>query len=298
MKSLYTFAIFALLSFFSLSGQKPIQVFEDSLQIGNSVIPSVSVTIPEVDYDKALKTWIRELQSGTKSKVMTENKQMTIFGARIKDLNPNPINVYSKLENYEGELLLTAAFEVKKDQYIAKSSGEAEFSIAQNYLKAFSKNLYADLAKSQADAEEKKLKDLQRELSSLENEKTRLQRSIETNNNTIAQEKENIVAQNNELTVVNTALEEQNRELASMEAGAAQKEKMNTVRELEKRKKKALSSVESSENKINRATSEIEKATSEIPRNEKMQEKVKEQIQEQAAVYQKFAEKLKTIRSY
>ncbi|NSW93289.1 MAG: hypothetical protein HPY62_01110 [Bacteroidales bacterium] len=298
MRSLYTLAITALLSVFSLSAQKPIQVFDDSLQIGNSVIPSISVTIPEVDYEKALKTWIRDLQSGTKSKVMTENKQMTIFGAKIKELNPNPINVYSKLENYEGELLLTAAFEIKKDLYIAKSSGEAEYVKAQNYLKTFSKNLYVDLAKSQADAEEKKLKDLQRELSSLENEKTRLQRSIETNNTTIAQEKENIVVQNNELTIVNAELDQNNSELASMEAGTAQKEKMNLIKELEKRKKKALSSIESSENKISKATAEIEKATNEIPRNEKMQEKVREQIQEQEAVYQKFADKLKTIRSY
>lgn len=298
MKSLYTLVILAGISFLTVSAQKPLQVFEDSILIGNSVIPSISVNIPEVDYDKALKTWIRDLQSGTKSKVMTENNQMTIFGAKIKELSANPINVYSKLEKFEGELLLTAAFELKKDQYIDKSSGEAEFLKAQNYLKTFSKNLYVDLAKSQADAEEKKLKELQRELSSLENEKARMLRSIETNNTTIAQEKENIIVQNNELTTVNTLLEEHNNELASMEAGPAQKEKMNTIKELDKRKKKAQSSIESSENKINKANSEIEKATAEIPKNESMQEKVREQIQEQEAVYQKFADKLKVIKSY
>lgn len=298
MKSLYALTMLALLPFFSLSAQKPVQVYEDSLLIGNSVLPAISVNIPEVDYDKALKTWIRDLQSGTKSKVMTENRQMTIFGAKIKELSTNPINVYSKLENFEGELLLTAAFELKKDQYIEKSTGEAEFLKAQNYLKTFSKNLYVDLAKSQADAEEKKLRELQRELSSLENEKTRLLRSIEKNNATIAQEKENIVVQNNELDTVTAKLAEQNNELASMEAGPAQKEKINIIKELEKRKNKALSSIESSEKKINNATSDIDKATSEIPKNEKMQEKVREQIQEQEAVYQKFADKLKTIRSY
>ena len=69
--------------------------------------------------------------------------------------------------------------------YIERSSGEPEYAKAQDYLKEFAKNQYIEVAKDQADAEEKKLRDLQKELSSLENEKSRMQKGIQTNNSTI-----------------------------------------------------------------------------------------------------------------
>lgn len=298
MKSISTLLVLALVPFLGIKAQKPLFVFEDSLQFGNSRFPAISVTIPEVDYNKTLKAWIKDLETGTRSKVITENRDMSIFGARIKNLSPNPVNVFSRLMNLDTILQLTVSYELKKDQYIEVSTGEAELNRAKNYLKDFAKNQYIDLAKSQADAEERKLRDLQRELSSLETQNTRFNRSIQTNNNLIAREKENIIIQNNELNSVSVAMTEHNNELINIEAGAAQKEKMDLVKELENRKKKALKSIESSEKKINKATNAINKATREMPRNERIQNSIKDQIAQQEAVYQKFADKLKTIRSY
>ncbi len=298
MKSHFTLTLFVLIPFFGINAQKPVIVSDDSLKIGNSLLPALSVTIPEVDYDKALKVWTRELQSGTKSKVVTENSEMSIFGAKIKDISPNPINVFSKLVRLDSVLQLFVTFEKKKDVYVERSSGEADYTKAQDYLKKFAKNQYIDVAKDQADVEEKKLRDLQKELSSLENEQSRMQKSIQSNNASILDEKDNITLQNNELNTVSAALAEQNSLLAAMEAGPAQKEKADQIKELEKRKKKALNSIESSQNKINRANNEIDKDNNEIPRNGRMQEKVREQIINQEAVYQKYADKLKRIKSY
>jgi hypothetical protein len=297
MKSKFTLVLLFLIPFFGIKAQKPIIISDDSLQIGKSLIPGMSVMIPEVDYDKTLKVWIRDLQTATKSKVVTENGEMSIFGAKIKDISPAQINVYSKLIKLDSMLQLFVSFETKKDQYIERSSGP-EFANAQDYLKEFAKNQYIDVAKEQADNEEKKLRDLQKELSSLENEKSKMQKSIQSDNASMASEKENIVIQNNELNTVNAALIEQNNLLSTMEAGPAQKEKQDAIKELEKRKKKALNSIESSEKKINKSDSEIYKNTGDIPRNERMQEKVKDQIVQQEAVYQSFADKLKKIKSY
>jgi hypothetical protein len=297
MKIKFTLVILVLIPFLGINAQKPIIVSEDSLQIGKSLLPGLSVTIPESDYDKALKTWTRDLQSGTKSKVVTENGEMSIFGAKIKAITPNQINVYSKLIKLDSMLQLFVSFETKKDQYIERSSGP-EFANAQDYLKEFAKSQYIDVAKTQADAEERKLRDLQKELSSLENEKSKMQKGIQTDNSNISSEKENITVQNNELNTVNAAIIEQNSQLSTMEEGPAKKEKAAQIKELEKRKKKALNSIESSENKINRADSDVNKATGDIPRNERMQEKVREQIFQQEAVYQRFADKLKKIKSY
>lgn len=298
MKLKITIFLFALLPFIAVNAQKPIVLSEDSIQIGKSYIPSLSVTIPEANFDVVLKDWIKEIESGTKSKVVNENGEMSIFGARIKKISDSDINVYSKLVKLDSMLQLFAAFEVKKDEYIESATGSPAFVSAQQFMKEFAKNKYIDVAKSQADAEEKKLKDLQKELSSLENEKARMQKSIQSNNSRISSENESIILQKNELNTVTAAIAEQNRVLLTMEEGPAKDELVKQIKELEKRKKKAEKGVKNAEKKIGKADTSIDQATGDIPRNERMQEKVKEQIAAQDAVYQRYADKLKKIRAY
>jgi chromosome segregation ATPase len=299
MKTLYTIILVILFSVTGIKAQMPILVADDSMKVGKSNMPALSVTIPEADYEKTLKIWIRELQAGTKSKVAIENSEITIFGAEKKVINATPINIYSKLLNRDSVLQLVVSIELKKDQYVERSSSQAEYAKAQKYLKDFAKDQYITVAKDQADAEDKKLRDIQKELSSLEREKTRLQKSIQSNNSTIADEKENIVIQQNELTTVSAALIEHNKLLTAMDSGSTeQKEKIAYIKDLEKKEKKLRNSIESSENKINKANNEIEKAANEIPRNEKTQQKITEQVAEQDAVYQKYADKLAKIKSY
>ncbi len=297
MKSKITLILLMLIPY-GISAQKPVLITEDSLKIGKSLAPALTVSIPEAEYEKTLKNWIKELQSGTKSKVVTENGEMSIFGAKIKEISPNPLNVYSKLTAVDSIVQIVVSFEVKKDEYIDKNNGEADFVRAQNYLKEFAKDQYIDVAKDQADREQKKLRDLQKELSSLENEKSHLQRSIQSDNSTIASEKENIAVQNNELATVTAALLEQNNQLDTIKDEIAKKAKEAAIKDLEKRKKKALNSIESSENRVNKSNNNIDKANGDIPKNEKMQEKLRDQIAEQEAVYQSYADKVKKIKSY
>ena len=298
MKLKITVSLFALLPLIAVNAQKPIVLSEDSIQIGKSYIPCLSVTIPEADFDVVLKDWIREIESGTKSKVVNENGEMSIFGARIRKIDAGDINVYSKLVKLDSMLQLFASFEVRKDEYIESATGSPAFVSAQEFMKEFAKNKYIDVARSQADAEEKKLKDLQKELSSLDSEKSRMQKNIQSNNSRISSENENIILQNNELNTVTAAIAEQNRLLLTMEEGPAKDELVKQIKELEKRKKGAEKTVKKAEKKIGKADTSIDQATGDIPRNERMQEKVKEQIAAQDAVYQKYAEKLKRIRAY
>jgi len=298
MKSNFALLLMLLFPLSGIKAQQPINVYEDSLKIGDTMLPGLSVTIPEADYDKTLKEWVKELQSRTKSQVVTENNQMSIFGANIRSISSDPVNVYSRLVSLDSMLMLYASFELKKDQYVERDLDESVFNKAQNFLKEFSKTQYLSVARDQVNAEEKKLHDLQKELSSLENEKSRMRKSISSANSNISSDNENISAGNAELTTVNAALAEQNAQLATMEEGSARKELEDQVKDLEKRKRKAEQSIKSSERKIRKADSNIDKATGEIPRNERIQEKLKEQIAEQEAVYQKFADKLKRIKAY
>ena len=298
MKSIITLVFLVMISSIGIKAQKPILVSEDSLNIGKGRLPALTVLIPEVNYDKTLKTWTRELQSGTKSKIVTDNNEMTIFGAKIKEISPNPLNIYSKLTNLDSTIKLSVVFEVRRDQFIEKATGETDLTNAKHYLREFARNQYIDLAKDQADNEDKKLRELERDLSSLEKEKTNLQKSIQSENTSIVTEKDNITIQNNELSSITAELVDQNSQLSSTADDKMKKAKEDYINSLEKKKKKVQSSIESSENRINKSNNEIDKANAEIPRNEKMQEQVNEKIQTQRAVCQKFADKIITIKSY
>jgi hypothetical protein len=298
MKTLCIFAFLVLIPSIGIRGQKPISVSGESMKFGKADIPALSVNIPEANYEKTLKVWIKQLESGTKSNVATENSEMSIFGANLKDISPGPINVYSKLISGDSTLQLTVSFELGKDKYIEKASGETDYSKAQNYLKQFAKNQYIEVAKERVNVEDKKLKELQKELSSLEKEKSRLQKSIQSNNTTTLNENDNIAIQNNELKTVSASIVDNTSQVNSMDNGPAKEERVKYIKELEKRKKKALSSIESSENKINNAKNDTDKATSDISKNELMQESTRQQIVQQELVLQKFTHKLTVIQNY
>lgn len=296
MKSKLILLLLILIPFSGIRSQIPITVSEDSLSIGKNLLPGLSVNIPEADYEKTKAAWIKELQAGTKSKVVTENNEMSIFGAILKNISPNPVNIYSRIVRLDSMLKLYVSLESKKDAYIERTSNVAEFIKVQDYLKQFAKDQYLAVVKAQSDTEEKKLYKMQKELSALENEKSRLLKSIESDKSLIASEKDNINAQNKELSTVDAELKEQNKLLSTLQEGTVKKEKTDQIKDLEKRKRKVLNSIESSDNRISKASNAIDKANNEIPVNDQKQEKLREQVYRQEDVAQKYADKLKKIK--
>jgi hypothetical protein len=298
MKTVSLLLLVFILSFRISPAQKPVTVLEDSLKVARSYIPGLSVLIPEADYEVVLKDWIKVLQSNTKSKAANQNGEVSIFGARTKDIKEEPFNVYSKLLNHDSLIYLVAAFELTKDKYIERESTSDAFTRAKKFIKEFAVGEYTDVAKNQMDAEDKKLKEAEKELSSLENEHSKLQKSIESNKSDIISEKENIVIQKNELDLVSSNINEQRSLLNGMDESDAKKEKNAFIKELEKRKKKAQNSIDSSEKKIKKAETEITNATALIPENEMNQDKARQKVTSQEIIYQKFVEKFKKIKAY
>jgi hypothetical protein len=291
-----------LLTFTSLSAfmfaQKPIIVTEDSMAYGTNKYPGFVVSIPEVNYDRTLKEWTKELQSGTKSKVVNENGELSIFGAIIKDISPTPINIYSKLLNKDSLLNLLVSIELKKDQYVERATGDAELTATKAYLNKFAKNQYIDFIKDEVQVENKKLNDLKSDLNSLQNEKSKLQKSIQSNRTTINSERDNIVLQNTELTKLTAEILTQNNQFTSMEEGAAKEEKASYIKDLEKNKKKIMRDIESSENKVSKANNEITDAERDIPKNEANQDIAREKVSQQEAVLKRYEEKLNNVKAY
>jgi len=299
MKKLYLILCFLLLiPVISLKAQKPIKIIEDSIQIGNYQYPGFNVTIPEVDYNKTLRNWIKEQENGTKSKVMTENGEMTIFGAIVKEISQNPVNIYSKLMNEDTLNRLLVCIELKKDQYVDAAVGDIQLTAAKNYLKAFAKSQYIDFIKDELAAEEKKLRDLNQELNSLENSKARSQKTARNKRGDVNDEQEKLLVKNNELSVLSNEIIAKNNEMMSMAVGPGRDAMASQISELEKRKKQLQKEINQSENKIRKAKSAIDQADRSIPRNEDEQAVIKAKIANQQAVVQQFVDKLNTVRQY
>jgi hypothetical protein len=287
-----------LLSVPAMNAQKPIKVLEDSIPIGNYLYPGFNVTIPEANFDNALKNWIKLQESGTKSKVQTENGEMTIFGAIIKEISPAPVNIYSRLMNEDTLSRLLVTIELKKDLYIEPASGDIQLTAARDYLMEFAKSQYIDVIKSQLDAEEKILRDLNKELGSLENSKARTQKTAKNKRGTVNDEQDKLLVKHNELSLLSNEIIYKNNEMIAMPVGAGRDAMAAQIKELEKRRKKLQNEIGKGENKIDKARSDINQADRAIPRNENEQDVIKAKIDAQQAVVQTFIEKLNNVKLY
>ncbi|HQB36839.1 MAG TPA: hypothetical protein PLI41_04755 [Bacteroidales bacterium] len=271
---------------------------EDSIKIGNGMLPAISVLIPEVKYDKVLKNWTKLLETGTKSKLMSERGEMTILGANIKSITPNAINVYSVLSDRDSALYLAASFELKKDIFIDRSSGETELSKAKEVIFDFARQQYIDLASEELKVEENKLKDLEKELGSLERSQSGMEKSIRKNNRTIDNERDKSLDFNNQLTALTQTIADERIQFTTMDDGTLKDEKEKQLKNLEKQRKRLTKSIASCDKKISKAQGAIKKANSDIPRNERVQLKYNEEINAQQAVVQRYTNKLNTIKNY
>jgi hypothetical protein len=298
MKRAYIIVLLLLILFPGLKAQKPLCLLEDSLKAGTSILPALTVLIPEAGYDKTLANWIKFLETGTKSKVVTENGEMTIFGALIKDISQNPVNVFSRLVNQDTLLRLNVSVEMKKDQYVEKVTGETEVAKTRMILFNFAKEQYLALASEQLRNEEKKLKDIEKELGSLEKDKSGMERSIQSARKTISTEKDKLVGLKSELIAISAVIEDNTRILSSMKAGTEKDEKALFVKDLELKKKRTIRSISASESKITKAEKTIEKATQNIPVIGSDQADVRDRISEQEAVVQRYTDKLNIIKEY
>jgi len=281
-----------------LNAQKPIKVIEDSIPIGNYLYPGFNVTIPEANFDNTLKNWVKLQETGTKSKVQTENGEMTIFGAIIKEVSPAPVNIYSRLLNEDTLSRLLVTIELKKDQYIEPASGDIQLTAARDYLKDFAKTQYMDVIKEQLAAEEKILRDMNKELGGLESSKTRTQKTARNKRSVVNDEQDKLLVKHNELSMLSNEIIYQNNEMMAMPVGAGRDAMSAQIKELEKRRKKLQREIGKGESKINKARSDINQADNSIPRNEREQGNVRARIDEQQLVVQSYIDKLNTVKLY
>jgi hypothetical protein len=274
----------SVIPFLGLRGQGPITLEDDTISIGNSSMPGFSVGIPEVGYNETLRSWTKLLESGTRSKAVVEGETISIFGAKIKKVSDNPVNIYSRLWDADTAMSLNVAVELSKDVY----TGNAERSEVRKYLFDFAKGQYVDLATRQLKAEEKILADLKKGLGSLEKNKSKMEKRISKNNDLISKERDRLIVLNNELSVLSPG----------MASGEYPEEDSDAIKDREKEIKKKNREIRAAENKISKAEREIRTNKESIPDNMDEQVDARNRVSEQEAIVKEYERKLDTIKDY
>ena len=290
MKHIYPFLVLLLFLCEGMTAQRPIVVTDDTLAFGNSMMPGFSVIIPEVEYEKTMKNWTKTLQEGTKSKVIEESGKLSIFGAKVKDVSKNPVNIYSTLTDMNEDLKMQVAIELERDRFI----GGAERSDARDFLFNFAKDQYIALASDQLDAEKKILRNLENELGALDREQARMEKSNRDNTQTISSEKGRLAVLNQELSSLSSENQYANNTDTQVTSGMG----ATDPKEVEKELKRISREIKSSEKKIERAEEEISRNDRDLPTNASEQGVVRRKVENQQAVVQEFETKLDAINRY
>lgn len=294
MKTIFALLVLILLTSGVTKAQKPIIVSDDTFKFGNTSMPGFSVIIPEVAYDKTLKKWKKDLQSGTKSNVIEENGAMSIFGARLKSISGSAVNVYSRLTQQDSALNLQVAIELSRDQY----TGNQERAKVKSYLLNFAKDLYVDLANKQVQIESRNLRVLERELNSLKRAQAKMEKSDRLNHQIISTEKGNLIALKEKNKSLSSEIQKYNDQLRYLTLEEINQFGPDYLKNLEKQKKKNNREIKSSERKISNAEKVVERNQVEIPKIMKNQEIARNQVSEQQTLLQHYVDKLDIIKEY
>jgi hypothetical protein len=282
----------------SLSAQKPIELTDIQCVFSHGTHPGYSLVIPEAKNEDVSKSWTKKLERKTKSKSVIENGEYSIFGALIEEISLNPINVYSIIRSIDSATVLEVSFELKPKEFLSKDLSEKEYAKVKNYLYRFGKEEYVEVAKNQLKNEEKILKTMKRETSSIRNKKEKLEKNI-------VEEQNKIYANNNEIDLLKVDASYKNNQIASerevllgISDAEAEKAKETQIKTLEKEKKKILKEIESLQKKSLECESNIHTAELDIEVNITSQKKKISEVNEQILKVDKSAAKLTAIMNY
>lgn len=299
MKSLKL--LFAICSFVlsSSNAQIPIVVESYSFSLTENGYNGLSVNVPEVIYGNVKGDWIKVLERGTKSKVTeARDGEISIFGANIKSISNDPINVFSQIMSGDSVIQLAVAIELRRDHFISEEGDKAVFNQFKDFLFSFAKDSYTEKVKVDLKEEEKKLNEIERELDKLQNEKKRLRRDIEKYEQEITDSRDALKILDSELNLKNDEMANLEVTLDSETNDVVKEDLQEKLREAKKDKRKILNSIDKEKKNISDNKSNIENAETEIEANETLQETYPEKINAQQEVVDFHQNKLQTIVNY
>jgi hypothetical protein len=277
------------------AGQKPVMVQESNITFSHGEYPGLVMTIPEVDQSVIEKEWIKRIEKKTKSNIVAENGELSIFGALVEDIYESPVNIFSRVKMADSAQVLEVTIELKPKQYMCSAESMVELTRAKNYLFEFGRDQYAAVAKEQLKIQEKTLSILEQKLETLYSNKTKLEKSIVDSKNKIQQNQDYIVTLKNDLVRLNEQLNAEKAALSALTNEESIKQKESDIKTIEKDIKRATNHVSDDEAEIASENSSILTAESDITSNLSEQANVKYQTEVQKNIVSLADRKYNTI---
>lgn len=228
-----------LFQFSSLFAQEDLQVSMKLKTLSVGEVSSFVVFIPQAEYNNVVKDWERYLESGTKEKIINTQGEIIITDKLFEKISPTTINVFSYIKEYDGEIMLVAAFEIE-GTFISRDMDEEIYLPAKKYIRDFAVLSYRAAVENELKEEEKKLKKLENQATSLISSKENLLYENNQYQRSILAKKDEITI--NQLDQSNKIIQVQAQKelvLKLANAGEAEKEEASQIlKELEKDFKK------------------------------------------------------------
>lgn len=296
--------IFALIGFIiavlSVSAQQSIETSSVNFKLGDDEYQGIQVLIPEADFKLVEKMWIKVLERGTKSKVAAaRNGEYSIFGAYLKALGDDPVNIYCQIIPRDTVVILNSCIELKRNVFLTEDLYESEFNQLGEFMKEFSRGVYIDVVSEQVKTEDMTLKELNKELKKLQNEKEDIEKNIANDEHEIQVSEDHIVFLNGDIAVKNEEIAQgkvrMNTAAKDPEQKAAVKE---ALRKTEKEKRNLQQDVKKEKKKIVEYESNIDNAKLDIPSLDAELMSIREKIEMQNNNLRQLETKLQTIKNF
>ncbi len=267
--------------------------------LGDDEYKGIQVLIPEAEYELVEKMWIKALEKGTKSNVAeAHDGEYTIFGAYLKALGEDPVNIYSQIIPADSTVKLNSCIELKRNVFLTEDLYESEFNLFSDYLKEFAKEIYLDVVSEQVKAEEDVLKDLNKELKNLQNEKEAINKGISENEHEVEVSEDKIDILSADIAVKNEEIAREKVNLSAAGDPVQEAAIKEILKKAENGKKKLQKDLKKEKKKIVGYESDIDKALLEIPSMNAQLVSKREEIEIQSNILLQVELKQESIKNY
>lgn len=194
-------------------GQKT-KVKESVIKIGDGKNNALIVNINGANVDDVIDAWKDKMKS-TGAKV-SGKKSMFADNATVLSISPNTIDIYSEISDKGEYVELAVGFDLG-GAYLNSKEHASGYKAAEKMLYDFAVSQAKAAIEAEIKAQEKLIKDKERDKEKLEKENEKLARDIEDYKKRIENAEKNIEDNKNKIENVTKELETQNEILKSLE---------------------------------------------------------------------------------
>jgi hypothetical protein len=149
-----------------IKAQTDVTVTAITKEMSKGTRPGYKVNIPENTLKDVKNAWENLLRENSKGKLQTVNAETSMIGAVSIQISASPINIYSQLEETNGQVIIYAFFQLTTDSSFVSAASKDRDAGARKYLHDFATRLFKASVQKMADEEMKKLLEAERLLDS------------------------------------------------------------------------------------------------------------------------------------